>query len=107
MNNTIWLLGQCCTSKNGGKDYKKIVSLIWHINLICERVVIHRAKRSASEELMDYSCPDVYRVNSSLPCCDINGISRWKREILRTIWHWDVAKLLFRQAIEDCKGTPL
>src|SRR5947207_8380868 len=103
MNNSIWLLGKCCTSENGGQNIKHIMLLIWHIDLICERVVIHWAKRSTCEELMDYFCPDVYRINSSLLCCHINGISRWKREILRTIWHRYVAKLLFRQTIEDCQ----
>src|SRR5712692_4023596 len=103
MNDTNRLFGQCCTSENGGQDSKQIVLLIWHVDLICERVVIHLAKRSTSEELVDGWCSDVYRINSPLPCCDVDCPSRWKRDILGAAWNRNFAKLLFRQAIEDCQ----
>src|SRR5260221_8668897 len=49
MNDTTRLFGQCCANEHGGQDIKQIVLLIWHVDLTCERVVIHWAKYSASE----------------------------------------------------------
>src|ERR1700730_17078935 len=50
---------------------------------------------------MNPSRPGIYRINSPPPCCDINCLSRWKREILGTTWNQNFAKLPFCQTIKD------
>src|SRR6266516_4842109 len=102
MNYSFWLLWKDChTGVNGTQDIKHIVLLVRYINLTRERVVIHRAKYTSFEELTHFSCLETYRVDTPLACSNVYRLSRWYREILWSIWKWNIPQCLSRPIIEN------